>query len=247
MGEKNLHSGHRARMRKDFSLNGFSNWHEHNVLEFILHKGLPRVDTNEIAHKLINECGGFAEVFRAPKEQLTSVMGIGNETAEYIHMLGEFVHYYNGVRFDINRLVLDSETCEGYMLNLFDGKEREYFYMICLDARSRIIYRELLFEGSFESMDVDISKIIRVAVKCDASYVVFAHNHPSGIAIPSNADIVSTRTIERSLAMCGIKLLDHIIVVDGKCVSMRSKYLNYPLGDISDIVRNTANKVKKKK
>lgn len=229
MGEKNIHSGHRARMRKDFQLTGFDHWHEHKVLEFILQKALPRVDTNEIAHTLIEKCGGFADVFRASKEHLMSIKGIGRETAEYIHMLGEFVHYYNGVRFDAERLVLDSESCENYMLNLFDGKEREYLYMICLDARSRVIYRELIFDGSFESMDVDISKIVRIAIKCDASYVVFTHNHPSGILMPSNADIVTTKLIARTLIVCGIKLLDHIIVADGKCLSMRGgKYLDEP-------------------
>lgn len=231
MANKSIHSGHRARMRKEFRLSGFNHWHEHKVLEYILQKALPRVDTNETAHMLIDRCGSFENVFRAPKEQLIGVLGVGEETAEYIHMLGEFVKYYNGVRFEVNRLVLDSESCEGYMLDLFHGKERENLYIICLDAGSRIILREKLFEGSFESLDVDITNIMRIAVKSDASYIVLAHNHPSGVAIPSNADIVSTQTIERALHMGGVKLLDHIIVAGGKCVSMRAGgYLNPKVG-----------------
>lgn len=225
MKENNSHENHRQRMREDFKNTGFENWHEHKVLEYLLFRARPRVDTNELAHKLIDACGSFADVFRAPKEMLTGVPGIGKETAEYVREMGEFVRYYNGKRFDADRLVLGSENCKNYLLNLFDGKEREYFYMICLDARSRILYRDLIFEGSFESMDLDISKIIRLAVKCDASYVVLAHNHPSGIAKPSAADITSTQTVERVLQMCGIKLLDHIIVAGGKCAGM-SKYLS---------------------
>ncbi len=240
MSNKNVHGGHRERMRKEFRLNGFHHWHEHKVLEYILQKALPRVDTNETAHKLINRCGNFANVFRAPKEMLTDVMGVGEETAEYIHMLGEFIRYYNGVRFEVNKYVLNSENCEGYMLDLFYGKERENLFIICLDASNRIILRENLFEGSFESLDVDITKIMRIAVKSDASYVVLAHNHPSGIAIPSNADIVSTQTIERTLHMGGIKLLDHIIVADGKCVSMRGE------GYLSPQAGAAVNKVRKK-
>lgn len=224
-GKKNLHAGHRERMREDFRNGGFKNWHEHKVLEFLLQRVIPRADTNEMAHLLINECGGFAEVFRAPKEKLTDVMGVGGETAFYIQELGEFVRYYNGVRFDINRMTLDGETCADYLLNLFDGLERENFFMICLDAQSRILYKRRIFEGNFESLDVDITQIVRLAVKCDASFVVLAHNHPSGIAKASNADIVSTKAIERALTLAGIRLLDHIVVANGKCVSIKNEYL----------------------
>ncbi len=222
--KKNVHTGHRKRMREDFERSGFNNWHDHKVLEYLLHRVIRRADTNEIAHSLINECGGFAEVFRASKEKLTDIVGVGEETAQYIRELGGFLRYYNGVRYDVNRLVLDSDTCEKYLLNLFDGVERENFYMICLDAQNRILYKRQMFEGSFESMDIDITQLVRVAVKCDASYVVLSHNHPSGIAVASNADITATRTIERALSLAGIKLLDHIIVAGGKCVSVKNEY-----------------------
>ncbi len=221
--KKNVHEGHRKRMREDFERDGFNNWHDYKVLEYMLHRVIRRADTNETAHMLIDECGGFAEVFRASKEKLTDIMGIGEETASYIRELGEFLHYYNGVRYDVNRLVLDSDSCENYLLNLYDGVERENFYVICLDAQNRIIYKRRMFEGSFESMDIDITQIVRVAVKCDASYVVLSHNHPSGIAHASNADITATQAIERALVLAGIKLLDHIIVAGGKCVSVRNE------------------------
>lgn len=222
--KNNLHAGHRKRMRADFDLDGFKNWHDHKVLEYLLHKVIRRVDTNETAHRLIDECGGFAEVFRAPKEKLMDIIGVGNETAEYIHMLGEFLTYYNGVRYDVNRLTLDSDSCENYLLNLFDGLERENFYMICLDSKSRILYKRCIFEGNVDSMDIDITQIVRIAVKCDASYAVLAHNHPSGIAEASNADIVATQAIERALNLAGVKLRDHIIVASGKCVSVKAVY-----------------------
>ena len=224
--KKNVHEDHRKRMREDFGRDGFNNWHDHKVLEYLLYRVIPRADTNEMAHDLINECGGFAEVFRAPKEQLTDIIGVGEKAASYIQELGEFLNYYNGVRYDVNRLVLDSDSCEKYLLNLFDGVERENFYIICLDAQSRILYKRRMFEGSFESMDIDITQLVRVAVKCDASYVVLSHNHPSGIAHASNADITATQTIERALGLAGIRLLDHIIVAGGKCVSVRDEYPN---------------------
>ena len=143
-------------------------------------------------------------------------------------MLGEFVHYYNRRRFDLNRAVLDSETCQEYMLDMFDGKEREHFYVICLDSNNRVIAKMEEIEGGFDSVDIDVPKIVRFAILNDAPSVVLAHNHPSGILKASNADIVSTQTVARVLLMCGITLVDHIIVAGGQCMSMRSEGLLDP-------------------
>ncbi len=221
--KKNVHEGHRKRMKEDFKLTGFEGWQDHKVLEYILHTCLPRIDTNEMAHELIDECGGFANVFRMKKEKLMNVYGVGEKVAEYLHMLGEFVHYYNGKRYDPNRLVLDSENCKEYMLDLFDGKEREYFYEICLDSQNRIIAKAMMSEGGFDSLDINLEKMIRFAMQADASRVVLAHNHPSGVLKASNADIVTTQTIYRAFQVCGLVLLDHIIVAGGDCISLRSE------------------------
>lgn len=225
MANDNVHKGHRARMKDKFGKSDFKGWEPHQVLEYILHLCIPRVDTNETAHNLINQFGGFANVFKVSKEQLCKVEGVGKVTADFIYTLGHFVRYYNEVRFKMKRFVLDSESCEQYMINLFDGLEREHFFIICLNARNEVIFQEDIFEGSFDSIDIDLPRILRIAVKNDASYVVMAHNHPSGIAIASDADIVSTSTIMKALNMCNIKLLDHIIVADGKCVSVRNEML----------------------
>lgn len=226
MENKNNHRGHRERMREDFAKGGFSSWQKHKVLEYLLYYTIPVADTNNMAHELIKRCGGFSNVFRAEKKTLMEVDGIGEKTAEYLVALGDFVRYYNNVKYDKDVLTLNSENCEEYLLNLFDGKIRECCFMICLDTQNKILEKDMIFEGSFESVDIDMPKIARMAVKAEAPYVVFAHNHPSGIAKPSNADIVSTKLIERTLRMLGVNLLDHIIVAGGKCVSMRDGYLD---------------------
>ena len=102
-------------------------------------------------------------------------------------------------KYNTDVFVLNSETSENYLCNLFDGKNRECCYMICLDPKNRIINQEMLFEGSFESVELDVAKVLRSAVKSDASQVVFTHNHPSGILKPSNADLVTTQALEHTL------------------------------------------------
>ncbi|MCH5209941.1 MAG: hypothetical protein J1F01_03150 [Oscillospiraceae bacterium] len=81
----------------------------------------------------------------------------------------------------------------------------------------------MICEGGFESVDINPSKIVRVAVWHDAPYVLFAHNHPGGIAKPSNADLVTTHAIERVLRVIGVEVLDHIIVADGEYYSMSNE------------------------
>lgn len=218
--ELNNHKGHRKRMREDFAKTGFTDWQKHKVLEFLLYCVIPVADTNETAHRLIRECGGFINVFHASKERLTEIEGVGEKTAEYINMLGKFIKYYNNEKYNTDVFVLNSKTSKEYLCNLFDGKNRECCYMICLDARNRIINQEMLFEGSFESVELDVSKVLCRAVKSDACQVVFTHNHPSGILKPSNADLVTTQALEHTLFYVGIKMLDHIIVVDDECISL---------------------------
>lgn len=212
-------------MREDFAKDGFASWQKHKVLEYLLYHTIPVADTNDMAHELMKKCGGFVNVFRADKKRLMEVNGIGSKTADYLMVLGEFVKYYNKVKYDTDMFVLESENCEEYLLNLFDGKIRECCFMLCLDSQNHILSCDLVCEGSFESLDVDVSKIVRIAINKEASYVVFAHNHPSGVAKPSNADIVSTKLIENALRMVGVNLMDHIIIAGRECVSMRDGYL----------------------
>ena len=199
--DTNNHKGHRKRMREDFEKGGFKTWQKHKVLEYLLYNVIPVADTNDIAHNLIKECGGFVNVFHTSKKRLMSIYGVGEKN-------------------NTDVFVLNSETSENYLCNLFDGKSRECCYMICLDPKNRIINQEMLFEGSFESVELDVAKVLRSAVKSEASQVVFTHNHPSGILKPSNADLVTTQALEHTLFFAGIKMLDHIIVADGKCMSI---------------------------
>lgn len=222
---ENVHKNHRKRVRENFKRSGIENWQEHNVLEMLLFYSIPMSDTNEMAHNLIKECGGFVNVFTASKEQLMSVKGIGEESAMYLMFIGQLMSYYRKKKTDINAFELNSETSREYLLNLFEDKKTECFYMICLDPKNKIINQSLISEGGFEAMNVDVAGIMRTAIVSDASYVVFAHNHPSGVAIPSNADITTTQVLERMLHNCGIRMIDHVVVADGKCTSMRDGWL----------------------
>ncbi|MCH5209940.1 MAG: hypothetical protein J1F01_03145 [Oscillospiraceae bacterium] len=136
MSDENIHKGHRKRMREKVRKNGLDSLQEHEILEYILYYSIPRINTNEIAHKLIKKCNGFANVFKAPDEVLRSVDKVGENTISHLHMLDEFARYYTKAMSGAHRLKLNGKNCEEYLMNLFNGETRELFYMICLDAKA---------------------------------------------------------------------------------------------------------------
>lgn len=217
---ENSHKGHRKRMREDFSKTGFCHWQRHKVLEYLLFYAIPVADTNETAHNLIRNCGGFLNVFRATKSELMQTNGVGEKTADFILALGEFIRYYDNESCNLDVFTLNSETSEKYLKNLFKDKTRECLYMISLDARNRIVGLDLLFEGNFESVELNIPSVSKKATKNNAAKVVFVHNHPTGILSPSDSDLRTTNILKHTLYLVGIELLDHIIVADDMCLSV---------------------------
>ena len=107
------------------------------------------------------------------------------------------------------------------LLDLFLGEREEKLYEACLDAKGRLLACHLVAEGDTESVQLNMRKIVENALKCGASSVLLAHNHPSGVALPSPADNATTLSVFDALRTVGVELADHIIVADDDFVSLR--------------------------
>lgn len=210
MADKNIHSGHRQRLRNRFDMIGMEGWSDHEVLEFMLFNVFKRCDTNELAHRIINVCGSLDSALSATQETLTSIDGVGSATAYYIRSMGEFVRHMN--RHHTNGLRLNKANTPRYLHRLFAGKRHECFYIILLDKNMTVLSSELLFEGDFSHINIDIKEILHMVVKFDSAFMIAAHNHPSGVLAPSQADIQTTQILQESLVLFGAKLLEHYIV-----------------------------------
>jgi DNA repair protein RadC len=117
--------------------------------------------------------------------------------------------------------ILDSTKKAGeYLLPRFYAERDEIVYMVCLDAKCKVLNCKLLFRGSVNSANVSIRKIVENALVYNSTSVIIAHNHTSGIAIPSDEDRMTTRRIEQALKAVDITLSDHIVVADDDFVSM---------------------------
>ena len=215
-----IHEGHRQRLKERFRKEGLDHFEEHQVLELLLFYCIPRVDTNPIAHALLERFGSLARVFEAPVEELEKVPGIGHNTAVFLSLVMASGRYYQVSCATRNVILRTVEECGKYLLPLFYGKRNEIVYLLCLDAKCKVLTCKMLGEGSVNSAGVPVRRIVETALAANATSVILAHNHPSGVAVPSDADVQTTRRVAVALDAVEIGLLDHIVVADDDYVSM---------------------------
>ena len=215
------HHGHRDRLRKRFLMHGLDVLQDHEVLELLLFYALPRKDTNELARVLLQHFGSIAAVLEAPLEELKQVGGIGENAAVLLHLITPLSRRYQLSRAEKGVCLSTTHACGEYLLPYFFGATEEMVYILCLDSKCKVLACRLLQVGSVNSATVSLRKAAEVAMSCNASSVVLAHNHTSGLALPSKADIDTTLALKNVLEPLEIQLADHIVVADQDFVSMK--------------------------
>ena len=215
-----VHTGHRQRLKERFRKEGLDHFEEHQVLELLLFYCIPRIDTNPLAHSLLDRFGTLAQVLEAPVEELEKVPGIGTNAATFLSLTTAVGRYYLVNRSMQTVFLQTIEKCGAYLQPYFYGRRNETVYMLCLDAKCKVLCCKEVGEGSVNSAGISTRKIVETALGVNATTVVLAHNHPSGVAIPSGEDIQTTQRIAMALQCVDIQLADHIIVADEDYISM---------------------------
>lgn len=223
-----IHSGHRQRMKDRFLAEGLDHFQEHEVLELLLYYCIPRQDTNPIAHALISRFGSLAQVLEAPAEELEKVPGIGSNAATFLRLITSVGRYYLVNRSMQECILPTIEKCGQYLLPFFYGRRNETIYLLCLDAKCKVLCCREVSEGSVNSASISVRKIVEVALGANATTVVLAHNHPSGLALPSAEDVHTTRRVAAALDAVEITLADHIVVADDEFVSLAQSGYYHP-------------------
>ena len=192
--KKNVHEGHRERIRNKYVNKGIEVFEQHEILEMLLFYAIPRKNTNDIAHRLLEACGSLSAVFDAPIDILMQ-QGLS---------------------------IITDENIGKKMVHLFAGKNEECVYAFFLDAKGKEKYSGIISKGDASSAPLFSKDIVSIAARCKAVTVIIAHNHPSGVAFPSRADLEATADIADALDTIGIHLADHIIVADRDYISLSS-------------------------
>lgn len=215
-----IHEGHRERLKERFRKEGLDHFTEIQALELMLFYTIPRRDTNPIAHALLETFGSFSQVVEAPVEELMKVKGVGQSTAQFLAMVPQLGRYYQKNRDSQAKYLYDIDQCARYLLPFFFGRRSETVFLLCLDAKCKMLCCRELGDGDANSAGLSVRKVVETALGVNSSSVVLAHNHPSGLAIPSAEDVLTTRQLAMALQAVDVQLVDHIIVADGDYVSM---------------------------
>jgi DNA repair protein RadC len=163
----------------------------------------------------------------APREAGTDLLQLSSRvTEEEAHVLAQARAILFKLAACPRGRALNSPTLvREYLTTLLSGQDREYFTVVALDNRHRVLASEILFAGTIDGARVYPREVVRCALRHNAAAVIFAHLHPSGVLEPSQADELLTRRLVEALALIDVRVLDHFIVGDGQCASFSERGL----------------------
>jgi len=207
-----LHLGHRERLRERFMQGGSDALPDYELLELVLFRPIPRRDTKELAKRLIQRFGSFAEVINAPAHLLEEVPGVGKRVVEELKLI-RAASLRLMQREIMQKPVLSSWTSVLEYCRASMGFEtREQFRILFLDKKNKLIADEIQQQGTVDHTPVYIREVVKRALEFSATAIILVHNHPSGDTTPSRADIDLTRQIMAAAKPLGVVIHDHIIV-----------------------------------
>jgi len=216
----NIHAGHRERLRARLREEGLASFSEHEVLELLLTYAIPRQDVNPLAHELIARFGRLSHVLEAAESELLAVKGMGANAALLLTMMPQLMRYYQLNAMGERPVILNLADAKSYCAPLFLGAQEEHLYMICLNQQGHVMHLSLLHTGTVDEVTLYPRTVVETALRHNAHSVILAHNHPGGMAQPSQADIDATKGVTAALYLIGIKLVDHLIFAGTSVYSM---------------------------
>lgn len=220
----NEHSGHRERMRERFLNTQFDGFEDHQILEMLLFYVYPRTDTNPLAHRLLNKFGNLSAVFDAPLDTLIEA-GLTKNAATFLTMIPDIARVYLNDRNNNKSKIIDFDDLGKYFIPKFIGRDEEAVVLLLADAKGKEVFCGVISKGSLHSSEVPVRKIIDYSMRYNAATAIIAHNHPSGVALPSRDDVAVTKKLIKSMDLVGVLLFDHFIVAEDDFVSLRDSGL----------------------
>src|SRR6266705_2932403 len=181
------------------------------LLAILLRTGVKGKSAVDVARQLLGRFGSVAALLEAGSGSLAETPGLGSAKLAQLQ-----------AALELARRALKEEISSRDALA---GREQEVFVVLLLDARHRVTASEELFRGTLTQTSVYPREVVKCALKHNAAAVIFAHNHPSGVAEPSHADEILTRSLKAALALVDIQVLDHFIVAGSRTMSFAERGL----------------------
>jgi DNA repair protein RadC len=218
---RTLYEGHRARLRERFAKNGINALHAHEIVELLLTYVIPRRDTKAAAKELICRYKSLNAMLNAPAGELLKVDGLGERSAEFLSFIREVNGFCLKEKYQRKSILSHRRDAEEYLRFNFGMRRDEYVAVLFLGNRNQVIETEIIAEGTVNQCSVYPRVIMDRALRCHATSIIIAHNHPGGGMKPSEADWVLTGRLFYICALLEIPLLDHLVISHDEVVSLK--------------------------
>ena len=198
---------------------------ERDLLAVVFQRGQSAEDAMELSERLLTKFGGLRSLLRADDDALTEVRGIGPARLAVLRAIPELARRYFEASVSVGQALTSPADTEDYLKARLRDLPHEVFCCLYLDNRHRVLRFAELFRGTIDGTSVYPREVVKEALAENAAAVIVAHNHPSGVAEPSQADERITLRLKAALELVDIRLLDHLIVGEGKSTSLASRGL----------------------
>lgn len=195
------------------------------LLAIFLRTGVTGKSAVELAQDLLAELGGLKGLFGTDEQGFCRVKGLGKAKYAQLQAVLALSHRYLEEQIKDRDLLTSPEATRTYLKARLYHQVREVFACVFLDTRHRVIRCEDLFHGTIDGTGVHPREVVRRSLELQAAAVIFAHNHPSGVTEPSQADLQITQRLKEALALVDVRVLDHFIIGDGDATSMAEQGL----------------------
>ena len=193
------------------------------LLAIFLRTGLPGKSAVDLARALLARFGSLTHLFAASEKEFCEMPGLG--PAKYAQLKAVLEMAKRGLNEELRAgdALSSPKAVRDYLRLLLHGRQEEIFVAIFLDAQNRIVATEELFRGTLTQTSVYPREVVKRALYFNAAAVIFAHNHPSGVAEPSRADESLTQALKAALALIDVKVLDHFIIAGSAAMSFSER------------------------
>lgn len=213
------------RPREKLLQQGAGSLSEAELLAIWLRHGTAGMNALDLARTLLARFGSLRSVLTAERGALCRQPGIGPARWAELQAALEIVRRHHLERLQSGPVLASPRTARDYLIARLRDRDHEVFCCLFLDSRHRLIACEELFRGTVDGASVHPREVVKQCLARNASAVILAHNHPSGVAEPSQADEIITARLRDALALVEIRLLDHLVVGDGNCTSLAERGL----------------------
>lgn len=193
------------------------------LLAIFLRTGTQGMSVLALSDLLLREFGSLRALFSANQQEFCRHKGLGEAKYVQLQAVLEMTQRYLAETLKRGGALTSPEQTKLYLSSVLRDRHREAFYILFLDNQHRVISDEVLFEGTIDAASVYPREVVKRALHHNAAALILAHNHPSGVAEPSQADRRITRRLTDALALVDIRILDHFVVGDGEVISFAER------------------------